>query len=94
MKLFLSLVVIAALVAVALAWSAQREVVAEVRETCESAGLDRDDCVCHAKKFRERATLVSFIGVGEFRPLSLSRSEINQAVIKAGALCLAERMLK
>ena len=81
------------LVALALAWNGQRQAVAGVRADCESAGLEPAICTCTAAKFKERAGLASFIGAGDYRPLMISRAEKNEALAKAGVLCLAERVL-
>lgn len=94
MKMLFLLLCVGGLVLFATTWDGQRQAVAQVRLQCEDAGFEREICGCHAKKFKERTTLTSFIGAGEFRPLLVSRSEKNQMVAKAGALCLAEQLLK
>jgi len=93
-KMLLVLIAVVCLVTLGLAWSAQRAAVARVTQNCLDTGIDRADCACHARAFRERTTLLSYAGAGDFRPFAMSRREENEAMIKAGALCLGERMLK
>jgi hypothetical protein len=93
MKMLLSLIVILCLAGLLLVWDGQRQAVAGVRADCESTGVERAICTCTARKFKERAGLMTFVGFGDTRPLMISRAEKNEALAKAGVLCLAERVL-
>lgn len=90
MKLALFIIVAAVLVFGGLAYMGKASAMSNFSEGCEQAGAPPEICSCVTDKMSAEVSVISFVGVGDFRPLLPSDAEIQQIGVEAGAACALE----